>query len=386
MTGARLWGRQADPGGFSGLLTSKASPARSRHGSSRVLVCAMGCAGMCGLILALASCAAPSFEIADLGSFYVAGAEASLADNSLQIASSVSGPGEVETGQTYVQFVRLRRPASPFPVLMIPGGSLSGASYETTPDGRPGWQSNFLHGGYSVAIADFGQVGRSPWSSFPALADPPVLRAKSFFWEVARIGPPGSYTRDPANRRPYTNTRFPVAAYDALSRQIFARFRAPQEIQRRRYRALIERACPCIVVAHSAAGPVALTTAIERPDLVAALILVEPSSGIGPRAEELARARHLPILFVWGDYLNATDDWRSIFASARTEFESIRRANLPAVWMELPARGLAGNSHMLMMDTNSDQIAQLMMDWLARNAPHSLQPQGGRSNSLAAQN
>jgi len=34
--------------------------------------------------------------------------------------------------------------------------------------------------------------------------------------------------------------------------------------------------------------------------------------------------------------------------------------------LDLPARGIHGNSHMLMMDRNSDQVAGLIQDWLAR--------------------
>ena len=262
----------------------------------------MGRAWICCLTFVLASCAA--FGRMRILEFLRRGREASLADANLQTAPPASGRGEVKQARP-VQFVRLRRSASPFPVLMLPGGSLSGAAYETTPDGRPGWQSDFLRGGYSVAIADLGQVGRSPWSSFPALTDPPILRAKSFFWEVARVGPPGSYARDAASRHPYIGTRFPVAAFDALSRQVFARFRAPPAIEHQRYLALIERACPCIVVAHSAAGPAALTAAIERPDLIAALILVELPGG--PPAADLSRAASARA-FRLGDHVDADDE------------------------------------------------------------------------------
>jgi len=33
--------------------------------------------------------------------------------------------------------------------------------------------------------------------------------------------------------------------------------------------------------------------------------------------------------------------------------------------LSLPARGIAGNSHMLMMDQNSDQVAALVQEWIA---------------------
>ena len=33
-------------------------------------------------------------------------------------------------------------------------------------------------------------------------------------------------------------------------------------------------------------------------------------------------------------------------------------------WLDLPAEGIAGNSHMLMMDTNSDEIAARILEWV----------------------
>ena len=36
-------------------------------------------------------------------------------------------------------------------------------------------------------------------------------------------------------------------------------------------------------------------------------------------------------------------------------------------WIDLPKIGIRGNSHMTMMDTNSDQIAALIQDWMKRN-------------------
>jgi hypothetical protein len=38
-----------------------------------------------------------------------------------------------------------------------------------------------------------------------------------------------------------------------------------------------------------------------------------------------------------------------------------------AEWIDLPGRGIAGNSHMLMMDDNSDRVAAFIQDWMARS-------------------
>jgi hypothetical protein len=34
--------------------------------------------------------------------------------------------------------------------------------------------------------------------------------------------------------------------------------------------------------------------------------------------------------------------------------------------LDLPKAGVAGNSHMLMMDRNSDQVAQMVQQWMAK--------------------
>jgi hypothetical protein len=34
--------------------------------------------------------------------------------------------------------------------------------------------------------------------------------------------------------------------------------------------------------------------------------------------------------------------------------------------VDLPAIGMRGNSHMIMMDKNSDQVAGVIQDWLAK--------------------
>ena len=44
---------------------------------------------------------------------------------------------------------------------------------------------------------------------------------------------------------------------------------------------------------------------------------------------------------------------------------TLQSAGAKVEMMDLPARGIAGNSHMLMMDRNSDQIAGLVQAWLA---------------------
>ena len=39
---------------------------------------------------------------------------------------------------------------------------------------------------------------------------------------------------------------------------------------------------------------------------------------------------------------------------------------MPAEWLDLPEAGIKGNTHMIMMDSNSDQVAARIQAWLAK--------------------
>ncbi|RSD11719.1 alpha/beta fold hydrolase [Amycolatopsis eburnea] len=62
---------------------------------------------------------------------------------------------------TYYEVMEPLTPNGQPPVLMVTGGVHSGACYQVTPDGRPGWADDFLRRGHTVALADWPGVGRS---------------------------------------------------------------------------------------------------------------------------------------------------------------------------------------------------------------------------------
>ena len=58
--------------------------------------------------------------------------------------------------------------------------------------------------------------------------------------------------------------------------------------------------------------------------------------------------------------------WPTIRANGVRFAEAVRAAGGSVDVVDLPEHGIRGNSHMMMMDRNSDQVAQLIQDWLAR--------------------
>jgi hypothetical protein len=82
---------------------------------------------------------------------------------------------------------------------------------------------------------------------------------------------------------------------------------------------------------------------------------------------DLPKLRGTPHLFVWGDYLDQQDLWKKIDPAVNRYRDGLRAAGVRADEFHLPRMGIRGNSHMLMMDRNSDEVAALIQRWLEQN-------------------
>src|ERR1044072_6845551 len=104
------------------------------------------------LILAIASIASAQDKrrddakkplvLASQGSFFVGG------------ESKSAGNGEITVNQMYVQYQTPVNGDQHVPVVMVHGCCLSSKTWETTPDGRMGWNEYFVRKGRSVYLAD----------------------------------------------------------------------------------------------------------------------------------------------------------------------------------------------------------------------------------------
>ena len=58
--------------------------------------------------------------------------------------------------------------------------------------------------------------------------------------------------------------------------------------------------------------------------------------------------------------------WQSVLKRQESFRQGLMAAGGRGDLLVLPQRGIRGNSHMLMMDRNSDQVAGLIQRWLAQ--------------------
>ena len=89
------------------------------------------------------------------GSFFVGGEKA----EQTQVELGDLGPGgHITVNQMYVRYMVPQGGDGNVPVVMVHGATLTGKSWETTPDGRMGWDEYFVRKGHPVYVPD--QVGR----------------------------------------------------------------------------------------------------------------------------------------------------------------------------------------------------------------------------------
>ncbi len=131
--------------------------------------------------------------LASQGSFFVGGESKTISAPGLgPNAPMVSG--EVTINQMYVQYQIPPAGSRHVPVVMVHGCCLSSKTWETTPDGRMGWNEYFVRKNRSVYLADQVSRARSGFDASKMIAVkagklPPVTSPIFCLPRTRRLGP-----------------------------------------------------------------------------------------------------------------------------------------------------------------------------------------------------
>ncbi len=339
------------------------------------------------LSLALAGCAhngphgpgsgdaARPMMVSEIGSLHVGGRVATLSGLPEREIVFTAGAapfkmnpnGDFSVEQMYVQFAKLHPHArrAEHKLFMMHGGGLSGVTWETKPDGKPGWQQYFLSAGHDVYVADAVERGRAGWARYPEIfKTEPVFRTQREGWGLFRIGNDADYSANAGQRKAFAESKFPLASYDQFTKQSVPRWATNDAATQAAYDAFVEQQCPCVIVVHSQGGNFAFNAALKNPGKIKAIVAIEPSGAPDATKVDLSPLKNVPHLFVWGDYLDRHALWKAITPRLETYRQGLLKVGATADLLSLPEKGIRGNSHMLMMDTNSDDIAKMVNDWL----------------------
>jgi pimeloyl-ACP methyl ester carboxylesterase len=312
------------------------------------------------------------------GSFFVNGRTIETKYPGASLVTGPADPGHIMVDQMYVQY-RVPPRANSIPIVMVHGSNHTGATYETTPDGREGWGTYFVRSGFPVYIVDHSGRGRSGFdpTSINQVRDAPdakpgalptvLLSTRERAWQNFRFGPQDGV--------PFPNLQFPIDALDHYLAQLVPNTETALDGGAKNtvnaLAALLDKIGPAVVIVHSQSGVYGLDLVRQRSDRVRALISIEGGCDGMTAADASAYFRNVPFVSVWGD--NSVGAKNTVNGDKRRE-ACVQAANLikgaggRASVLLLPDIGMRGNSHMMMMDRNNLDIAQVLREWIDANA------------------
>src|SRR3954454_11256291 len=326
--------------------------------------------GLMATVLAAPAVAESKEPIAlrDMGSFHIGGRQVEGSGQPVRevlftpcgVPAKVDPNGTYQVEQMYAQYFLVQNRKGKLPLLMWHGGGLSGVTYESKPDGNPGWLNYFLRHGWDTYISDAMERGRSGWTD--KFKGEPVFLPLGDPWERFRLGPLGSWNADKAKRTTYPGVQFPLDAYEQFMKQGVPRWTTTDDQINAAYIELVDKVCPCVVLVHSQAGSFGFKVAEARPDKIKALIAVEPSA---TGNKDKAAALRMPIVVIYGDNAKDHPRWGKIRQNVHDYAALIKGAGGTIETIDLPDIRIKGNTHMMIMDKNSDEVADVMQKWLA---------------------
>ena len=296
-----------------------------------------------------------AYTLRQFGSYFVGGRVAEVTEGeprTIQFTRTNSfeydPKGHFAIEHAYVQFFEPEARNAKPPVVLVHGGGMSGSCWETTPDGRPGWLHLLLDRGYEVHVVDATERGRAGFA--PAHFDgTPILRSMEEAWSLFRIGTKENF----GLRRPFENQQFPVANFIEFAKCFVPRWLSTTPLQVNALISVLHRTGPAIVICHSQGGEIAFDAFAQEPQLFEAIIALEPSGNPAVGADFTQTPTHI----VAGDFLDINQMWKD----RRKVWQSL--AAVEGVTFSGPERLGAGNSHMLMMDLNSDHVLDVVLDY-----------------------
>ncbi|ACK49896.1 conserved hypothetical protein [Methylocella silvestris BL2] len=313
----------------------------------------------------------------DEGSFFIGGQKIHT-DFPSSTPTGLNAPGTYTVNQMYVHYWIPWPSERKLPVIMVHGSNHTGMTYETTPDGREGWATYFVRHGYPVYVVD--QAGRGRSSFNPTAVNQAIAQQN-----VALLPPAGfqlypiegawvNFLFGPSYGTAWPDERFPLPSLDEYQKQLVPNTEVTLvnggTNTTNDLALLLDKIGPAILVVHSQSGVLGLGTVVQRSNLVKGLISVEGGCAPINSSDVTSYYKKVPFISFWGDHsvgaVGANGDQRR--NDCKATVNSFKSAGGDATFLSLPDDlGIHGNSHMLMMDNNNLQLADILLKWIKQN-------------------
>lgn len=297
--------------------------------------------------------------------------------------SKQSPDGQTLHGDHAYIFYQIPANARKYPLIMWHGIGQFSKTWETTPDGREGYQTIFLRRRFGVYLIDQPRRGNAGRST--VAANLTATPDEQQWFNTFRVGIWPNY---------FEGVQF---ARDSVTLNQYFRQMTPNigpidmNANTEAISALFNKIGPGILVTHSHSGGMGWATAIKNQK-IKAIVAYEPGSGfVFPEGEvpepipmaggslgafkvplsDFMKLTKIPIIIYYGDNIPdkpmsnpGQDGWRARLEMARLWRDCVNRHGGDVTVVHLPEIGIKGNTHFPFSDLNNVEIADLMSKWL----------------------
>ena len=299
--------------------------------------------------------------------------------------SKTSSDGQTLHGDHAYVFYQIPVNARKYPLVMWHGIGQFSKTWETTPDGREGFQNIFLRRGFGVYLLDQPRRGNAGRSTVAGTITP--IPDEQGWFGTFRVGIWPNY---------FDGVQF---ARDSATLDQYFRQMTPNigpidmNVNADAVSALFNKIGPGILVTHSHSGGMGWATAIMNQN-IKAIVSYEPGSGfVFPEGEvpapipmaggtmaafkvtlsDFMKLTKIPIIIYYGDNIPdkpmdnpGQDGWRARLEMARLWRDCVNKHGGDVTVVHLPEIGINGNTHFSFSDLNNLEIADLMSEWLKK--------------------
>jgi hypothetical protein len=296
-------------------------------------------------------------------------------------------PSEGQTlhGDHAYVFYQIPVKARKLPLVFWHGHGQSAKTWETTPDGREGYQNIFLRRRFSVYLIDQPRRGRAARSTKPVNLT--ATPDEQLWFGIFRLGvypdfyPRVQFSKEPEALNQFYRQMVPNAGpYDA-------------QVNIDAVSLLFNKTGNGILLTHSQSGGPGWRTAMKN-DKIKAVVSFEPGgdfvfpegdapdsikvSGrtiIPPKVPmaDFMKLTKIPIIIYYGDNIPdqpsinpGQEQWRAFLAIAKQFRDVVNRHGGDATVVHLPEIGIKGNTHFPMSDLNNVEIANHLSEFLKK--------------------
>jgi hypothetical protein len=291
--------------------------------------------------------------------------------------------GQTFHGDHAYVFYQIPDKARQYPLVMWHGIGQFSKTWETTPDGREGYQNIFLRRRFPVYLIDQPRRGNAGRSTAAATITP--TPDEQGWFGTFRVGIWPDY---------FEGVQF---SKDSEALNQYFRQMVPNvgpidmNVNTDAVSALFTKIGPAILVTHSHSGGMGWATSIKNQN-IKAIVSYEPGSGfLFPEGEvpapipmaggtltafgvpkpDFMMLTKIPIIIYYGDNIPekpmdnpGQDGWRARLEMARLWRDVVNRYGGNVTVVHLPEIGIKGNTHFPFSDLNNLEIADLMSNWL----------------------